>query len=60
MVNEHEPKEEELDKLLLLLSQPLTRLILSVLAGLDPSPDDNRVQASLDLSDDGFMKDELD
>jgi hypothetical protein len=38
MVNKDEQKEEELDKLLLVLSNPLTRLILSVLSGKDPSP----------------------
>jgi hypothetical protein len=35
-VNKNELTEEELDKLLLVLSKPLTRLILSVLAGIDP------------------------
>ncbi|MFW9962474.1 MAG: hypothetical protein ACFFCX_02860 [Candidatus Sifarchaeia archaeon] len=36
MVNRENQKEREIDKILLLMSQPLTRLILSVLAGLDP------------------------
>ncbi len=53
-------KEKELDKLLLLLSQPLTRLILSVLAGLDPYPDVEGVSVQADHSDDGFTKDALD
>ncbi|MFX1368178.1 MAG: hypothetical protein ACFFAY_06255 [Promethearchaeota archaeon] len=35
-MNKREPTEEELDKLLLVLSKPLTRLILSVLSGRDP------------------------
>lgn len=53
-------KERELDKLLLLLSQPLTRLILSVLAGLDPRPGSKKPSAETDHSDDGFVKDGFD
>lgn len=52
--------ERELDKLLLLLSKSLTRLILSVLAGVDPGLHGERVSDDSDHSDDGFMEDRLD
>jgi hypothetical protein len=42
-VNKNEQTEEELDELLLILSKPLTRLILTVLSGIDPSCSQYRV-----------------
>ena len=53
-------EERELDKLLLLLSQPMTRLILSVLAGVDPGLHADRAKDDSVHSDDGFMEDGLD
>jgi hypothetical protein len=35
-VNKNEQTEEELDELLLVLSKPLTRLVLAILSGIDP------------------------
>jgi hypothetical protein len=35
-VTNNKKKEEELDRLLIVLSKPLTGLILSVLLGIDP------------------------
>lgn len=52
-------EERELDKLLLLLSQPLTRLILSVLAGVDPCLHADKVLDDSVNSDDSFMEDSL-
>jgi len=43
MMNSDNQKEMELDRLLLLLSRPLTRFILSTLAGIDPGHFQNKV-----------------
>ena len=42
-MNKDEQTEEELDKLLMVLAEPLTRLILLVLSGMDPG----KVQCNL-------------
>lgn len=60
MVSSEGQEERELDKLLLLLSQPLTRLILSVLAGVDPGLHADKVLDDSVHSDDSFMEDSLD
>ncbi|MFW9845671.1 MAG: hypothetical protein ACFFD6_02900 [Candidatus Thorarchaeota archaeon] len=51
-MNKHEQAEAELDKLLLVLSKPLTRLILSILSGKDPGLAQNRLSERVDSSKD--------
>ncbi|MFQ5832392.1 MAG: hypothetical protein ACE5H4_06805 [Candidatus Thorarchaeota archaeon] len=53
-------KEKELDELLLLLSQPLTRLILSVLAGLDPYAGAKKASVEADRSNDALVENGFD
>jgi len=50
-VNKREQTEDELDKLLLLLSKPLTRLILSVLTGKDPCFSRNKTSERIESSE---------
>ena len=42
-MNKDEQTEEELDKLLMVLAEPLTRLILLVLSGMDPGEVQNNL-----------------
>lgn len=49
-MNKDEKTEEAFDKILLLLSKPLTRLILSVLSGKDPGFARNRLSKRTDSS----------
>jgi hypothetical protein len=51
-VSSENHEERELDRLLLVLSQPLTRLILSVLAGVDPGIDTRNVPLEINHSND--------
>ena len=44
-------REKELDELLLLLSKPLTRLILSVLTGKDPCFSRNKTSERIESSE---------
>ncbi len=54
-------KEKELDKLLLLLSQPLTILILTVLAGLDdPYTGAKKAPGEADRSNDVLVENGFD
>ncbi|MHA1936649.1 MAG: hypothetical protein ACXACD_07150 [Candidatus Thorarchaeota archaeon] len=55
MVNKDEQTEEELDKLLLLLSKPLTRLILSVLDGKDPDRVQNKLSRRTGSSENSHL-----
>jgi hypothetical protein len=54
-VKSEEQREKELDKLLLLLSKPLTRLILSVLDGKDPGRVQNKLSRRTGSSENSHL-----
>jgi hypothetical protein len=54
-MNQHKQTEEELDKLLLVLSKPLTRLILSVLIGKDPGRIENKSSTKTKSSENSHL-----